>query len=58
MRRNGYLLASGEWHRFVDPDYLMKDNSSAIWRPLLLIFALDKLKVRNISIPGVADLLT
>jgi len=57
-----YLRVSGEnidtGIRFLDPDFFIGNDISAIWRRFLLIFAFDMLNVRHISISSVVDLLT
>ena len=44
--------------RFLDPDFLIGHDISAMRGRFLLIFALDKLNVRQISTSGIVDLLT
>ena len=44
--------------RFIDPDFLIGHDISAIWVCFLLIFALEKLNVRHISTSGLVHLLT
>jgi len=41
-----------------DPDFLIGNNISTIWRRFMLIFALDKLNVCHISTSGLVDLQT
>ena len=61
MRRNGYIWTSGQNSdntiRFLDSDFLIGHDISAIWGRLLLIFALDKLTVRHITTSGLVGLL-
>ena len=62
MCKNGYLDASGEnsdigiW--FLDSDFLIDGEISAIWGRFQLICSSDKLKVRHISISSLFDILT
>ena len=59
MRRNGYLWTSrvnlDTAVRFVDPDFLLDCNISAIWRRFPLILAFYMLNVRHISTSGSFD---
>ena len=62
MSRIRYLWVSGEHFdtgiRFFYPDLLMGNDSSAIWRRSMLIFAFDMLNVHHTSTSGLFDLLT
>jgi len=59
---NGYLSASAENFvsgiPFIDPNFLMENDISALRRHLPLIFAFNKLNVCHVFISGLADLLT
>ena len=59
MHRNSYLWTSDENSdtgiRFLDPDLFIGNDISAIWRGLLLIFALNMLNVHHTSTSSLVD---